>query len=159
MNFKQLREDFPTLRADPDLAYLDNACVTLKPDSVVNAIHDYYTTSPGCGGRSVHRYGTKVSQHTATARAKLATFINANSKTEMVFTRNATQSLNQVAHGMKWEKGDVVLTTDREHNSNLSHGFNSNGSKALTIGLLHRIQITHLTSKALRQHVLRQDRN
>jgi cysteine desulfurase/selenocysteine lyase len=93
--------------------------VTLKPDSVVNAIHDYYTTSPGCGGRSVHRYGTKISQHTATARAKLATFINANTKGEMVFTRNATQSLNQVAHGMKWEKDDVVLTTDREHNSNL----------------------------------------
>ena len=104
MNFKQLREDFPTLRAEPSLAYLDNACVTLKPDSVVNAIHDYYTTSPGCGGRSVHRYGTKISQHTATARAKLATFINANTKGEMVFTRNATQSLNQVAHGMKWEK-------------------------------------------------------
>ena len=119
MNFKKLREDFPTLRADPDLAYLDNACVTLKPDSVVDAIHDYYTTSPGCGGRSVHRYGTKISQHTAAARAKLTRFINAGDKNEVVFTRNATQSLNQVAHGLQWNEGDVVLTTDREHNSNL----------------------------------------
>ena len=119
MNFKKLREDFPTLRSDPNLAYLDNACVTLKPDSVVDAIHDYYTTSPGCGGRSVHRYGTKISQHTAAARAKLSRFINAGDKNEVVFTRNATQSLNQVAHGMQWSEGDVVLTTDREHNSNL----------------------------------------
>ena len=119
MNFKKLREDFPTLRADSNLAYLDNACVTLKPDSVVDAIHDYYTTSPGCGGRSVHRYGTKISQHTAAARAKLTRFINASDKNEVVFTRNATQSLNQVAHGMQWNEGDVVLTTDREHNSNL----------------------------------------
>ena len=119
MNFKKLREDFPTLRADSNLAYLDNACVTLKPDSVVDAIHDYYTTSPGCGGRSVHRYGTKISQHTAAARAKLTRFINASDKNEIVFTRNATQSLNQVAHGMQWNEGDVVLTTDREHNSNL----------------------------------------
>lgn len=119
MNFNDLREDFPTLRDDNPPAYLDNACVTLKPDSVVDAIHEYYTKGPGCGGRSVHRYGTKVSQATSASRAKLAKFLNAESNKEMVFTRNATQSLNQVAHGMKWEKGDVVLTTDREHNSNL----------------------------------------
>ena len=119
MNFKELREDFPTLRDDNPPAYLDNACVTLKPDSVVDAVHEYYTKGPGCGGRSVHRYGTKVSQATSASRAKLAKFLNAESNKEMVFTRNATQSLNQVAHGMKWEKGDVVLTTDREHNSNL----------------------------------------
>jgi cysteine desulfurase/selenocysteine lyase len=119
MNFNELREDFPTLRDDNPPAYLDNACVTLKPDSVVDAIHEYYTKGPGCGGRSVHRYGTKVSQATSASRAKLAKFLNAESNKEMVFTRNATQSLNQVAHGMKWEKGDVVLTTDREHNSNL----------------------------------------
>lgn len=119
MNFNKLREDFPTLRDDNPPAYLDNACVTLKPDSVVDAIHDYYTNGPGCGGRSVHRYGTKISQATSASRSKLAKFLNAESNNEIVFTRNATQSLNQVAHGMKWKKGDVVLTTDREHNSNL----------------------------------------
>ena len=45
--FSEKREDFPTLRNDDKLAYLDNACVTLKPDSVVNAISDYYTKHPG----------------------------------------------------------------------------------------------------------------
>jgi len=119
MDYRRLREDFPTLRAEDAPAYLDNACVTLKPDSVVNSIHDYYSKYPGCGGRSVHRYGTIVSKAVAQSRSKLQHFLNAESVNEVVFTRNATHSLNQVAHGLSWSKGDVVLTTDREHNSNL----------------------------------------
>ena len=71
MDFRKLREDFPTLRAENAPTYLDNACVTLKPDSVINSIHDYYTKTPSCGGRSVHRYGIKVSQSTAHSRSKL----------------------------------------------------------------------------------------
>lgn len=119
MDYRRLREDFPTLRAEDAPAYFDNACVTLKPDSVVNSIHDYYSKYPGCGGRSVHRYGTIVSKAVAQSRSKLQHFLNAESVNEVVFTRNATHSLNQVAHGLSWSKGDVVLTTDREHNSNL----------------------------------------
>ena len=49
----------------------------------------------------------------------MGTFLNAATPNEIVFTRNATHSINQIAHGMSWQKGDVVLTTDREHNSNL----------------------------------------
>lgn len=47
---------------DDPVAYLDNACVTLKPQSVIDSIQDYYINTPGCGGRSVHRYGTHVSK-------------------------------------------------------------------------------------------------
>ncbi len=119
MNPKTYRNDFPTLREDGAPTYLDNACVTLKPDSVVTAINDYYTKTPGCGGRSVHRYSTRVSRSTMESRIKLQRFLNAESSSEIVFTRNATHSLNQVAHGLSWEKGDIVLTSDREHNSNL----------------------------------------
>ena len=119
MNFKQRREDFPTLRLEDTPAYLDNACVTLKPDRVVEAVQEYYLVNPSCGGRSAHRYGTKVTQGARTARSNIASFINAETNSEVVFTRNATHSLNQVAHGLEWNKDDVVLTTDREHNSNL----------------------------------------
>ena len=59
---KNYRDDFPTLSGDHPPAYLDNACVTLKPQSVIDTIHRYYTETPGCGGRSVHRYGTAVSK-------------------------------------------------------------------------------------------------
>ena len=84
--FKHLREDFPTLRGENAPAYLDNACVTLKPDHVINSISDYYSMYPGCGGRSVHRYGTQVSRLVAEARNSIAKFINANSVSEVVFT-------------------------------------------------------------------------
>ena len=117
--FNRNREDFPTLRGEQAPAYLDNACVTLKPQSVIDAITRYYTETPGCGGRSVHRFGTAVSKSVSEARTKLGSFLNASSPNEIVFTRNATHSINQIAHGMKWSKGDIVLTTDREHNSNL----------------------------------------
>lgn len=113
------RADFPTLQGDDAPAYLDNACVTLKPQIVIDKIHQYYTQTPGCGGRSVHRYGTAVSKSVADARMKLAKFLNASSNREIVFTRNATHSINQIAHGLSWKAGDVVLTSDREHNSNL----------------------------------------
>ena len=103
---------------DP-VAYLDNACVTLKPQSVIDSIQDYYINTPGCGGRSVHRYGTHVSKIITQSRNKLANFLSSPSVSEIVFTRNATHSLNQIAKGLEWNKGDVVLTTDREHNSNL----------------------------------------
>ena len=113
------RNDFPTLQGEHPPAYLDNACVTLKPQSVINSIHQSYTETPGCGGRSVHRSGTAISKAVSDARTKLGSFLNAATPNEVVFTRNATHSINQIAHGMSWEKGDVVLTTDREHNSNL----------------------------------------
>ena len=119
MNTNKIREDFPTLREEDAPAYLDNACVTLKPDCVIDAVTEYYTKYPGCGGRSVHRYGTQVSKKVSDSRRSLASFINAPSVNEVIFTKNATQSINQIAHGMKWSEGDVVLTTDREHNSNL----------------------------------------
>ena len=116
---KNCRNDFPTLQGDSPPAYLDNACVTFKPQSVIDSIQRYYTETPGCGGRSVHRYGTAVSKSVVDARNKLGSFLNAATPNEIVFTRNATHSINQIAHGMKWNKGDVVLTSDREHNSNL----------------------------------------
>ena len=84
MMFNQLREDFPTLRGENAPAYLDNACVTLKPDSVINSISDYYSMYPGCGGRSVHRYGTQVSRLVSEARNSIAKFINADSVLSLI---------------------------------------------------------------------------
>ena len=117
--FKGRREDFPTLCEDNPPAYLDNACMTLRPKPVIEAIRSYYEQYPGCGGRAVHRYATTVTRKVVNCRAKLGQLINANEPGEVVFTNNATHSLNQVAKGLSWQKGDVVLTTDREHNSNL----------------------------------------
>ena len=117
--FSKFRQDFPPLEAETPPIYLDNACMTLRPKSVIEAIRSYYEESPGCGGRSVHRYATTVSRKMMNCRKKMAELFNANESNEIIFTKNATHSLNQVAKGLSWNKGDVVLTTDREHNSNL----------------------------------------
>ena len=93
--------------------------MTLRPYPVIEAIRSYYEDSPGCGGRSVHRYATIVSRKMSECRKKISELFNANNSNEIIFTKNATHSLNQVAKGLSWEKGDVILTTDREHNSNL----------------------------------------
>ena len=84
--FTQLREDFPVLREDDAPAYLDNACVTLKPQSVIDVVTQYYTETPGCGGRSVHRFGTTISKSVHDARVALSQFINAPSPKETIFT-------------------------------------------------------------------------
>ena len=117
--FSKFRQDFPTLEGENPPVYLDNACMTLRPKPVIEAIRSYYEESPGCGGRSVHRYATTVSRKMMNCRKKIAELFNANESNEIIFTKNATHSLNQVAKGLSWNKGDVVLTTDREHNSNL----------------------------------------
>ena len=119
MMFADKREDFPTLCADNPPAYLDNACMTLRPRPVIEAVRSYYEVTPGCGGRSAHRYAIEVSRKMSNCRNKLGKMFNVRETGEMIFTKNATHSLNQVAKGLSWEKGDIVLTTDREHNSNL----------------------------------------
>lgn len=117
--FNHLRDDFPTLNGEDPAVYLDNACMTLRPQPVIDAIRTYYEQSPGCGGRSVHRYANVVSRRMANCRKNLGKLFNAYQTNEIVFTKNATHSLNQVAKGLSWDEGDIVLTTDREHNSNL----------------------------------------
>ena len=117
--FSKYRADFPTLNVDNPPVYLDNACMTLRPNLVIDAIRSYYEETPGCGGRSVHRYATTVSRKMMNCRRKMGELFNANESNEIIFTKNATHSLNQVAKGLSWQEGDVVLTTDREHNSNL----------------------------------------
>ena len=117
--FSKYRADFPTLNVENPPVYLDNACMTLRPNSVIDAIRSYYEETPGCGGRSVHRYATTVSRKMMNCRRKMGELFNANESNEIIFTKNATHSLNQVAKGLSWQEGDVVLTTDREHNSNL----------------------------------------
>ena len=119
MMFSKYRSDFPTLNREKPPVYLDNACMTLRPYPVIEAIRSYYEDSPGCGGRSVHRYATIVSRKMSECRKKISELFNANNSNEIIFTKNATHSLNQVAKGLSWEKGDIILTTDREHNSNL----------------------------------------
>lgn len=122
MDVKNIREDFPVLRRPIGgklPIYFDNACMTLRPMQVVQAINDYYENYPACGGRSIHKFGLKVTELCDNAREKVRHLIGAELSKEIVFTKNTTEAINLVANSLGLKKGDTVVTTDIEHNSNL----------------------------------------
>ncbi len=117
MDVVSIRKDFPTVRNGKGV-YLDSACQSLKPDCVIQKITEYYNEYPACGGRSVHSMGTRVSMEMDETREKLARFFGCDDPNEFVFTKNTTEGMNTIARGFGLKKGDVVVTTDVEHNSN-----------------------------------------
>jgi cysteine desulfurase / selenocysteine lyase len=117
MNMPDVRNDFPTMRKGKGV-YLDSACQSLRPDSVIDAVVEYYTEYPTCGGRSVHSMATAVSVRIDETRERLASFFGTDDPNCYVFTRNCTEGINTVAYGLGLKKGDAVVTLDTEHNSN-----------------------------------------
>lgn len=118
MNVDKLRQDFPALQKN-NIIYFDNACMTFKPIQVIEKMNEYYKEYPACGARSLHRLGKKVDEEVAAARSNVQKLINAKSTEEIIFTRNTTEGINLVANSLALKSGDVVLGTDKEHNSNL----------------------------------------
>jgi cysteine desulfurase/selenocysteine lyase len=116
---KKIRKDFKILNGEKVPIYFDNACISLKPDRVVEAMDQYYYEFPACAGRSAHKMGDKVTKKVKEARQIVAKFINANSEKEIIFTRNATEGINLLVNSFLFKAGDVVLVTGKEHNSNL----------------------------------------
>lgn len=112
------RLDFEIL-SKGELVYFDNACQTLRPKQVIAAMTEYYQQYPACGGRSMHRLAATVSHKVDEARTLVAQFIGAKHKDEIIFTRNTTEGINLVANSLPLTAGDVVVTSDKEHNSNL----------------------------------------
>jgi cysteine desulfurase / selenocysteine lyase len=119
---EEWRRDFPALAARPGQAppvYLDSACMSLVPTAVLAAMEEYYRDFPGCAGRSLHRFAEEVGRRYEGARAGFARFLGRADPAGVVFVRNATEAINLVGQGLSYQRGDRVLVTDREHNSNL----------------------------------------
>jgi cysteine desulfurase/selenocysteine lyase len=122
MDLDAIRAQFPALgpRADGSTPhYLDSACMSLVPRPVLAAMEEYYRDFPGCAGRSLHRFASKVGDRVAAAREGYATFLHAADASSVVFLRNATEAINLVGQGLDWHPGERVLISDQEHNSNL----------------------------------------
>lgn len=114
---EKIRKDFPAL--DKGMIYLDNACMSLKPVQVIEAMNEYYKEYPSCGGRSSHAWAMHVEEKVAEARIRVQKFLNARSADEIIFTRNTTESINLVARGLSLQAGDEIIISNKEHNSNL----------------------------------------
>jgi len=120
-----LREDFPILEREMNghpLVYLDSAATTQKPVQVLDTIDRFYRTMNANVHRGAYELSAEATDAYEGARAKVASFINAGSPNEVVFTRGATSGLNFIAygHGLNVLKpGDKVVLTIMEHHSNI----------------------------------------
>jgi cysteine desulfurase/selenocysteine lyase len=121
-----LRKDFPILNREVHpgipLVYLDSTATTQKPRSVLDAMDTFYRANNSNINRGVHTLAEEATAKYEQARAAVAKFVNAPSAEQIIFTRNATESINLVAytwarHNLK--TGDLVILTEMEHHSNL----------------------------------------
>ncbi len=119
---EKIREDFPLLRGNANLVYLDNAATAQKPQRVIDAVSDFYSR----GNANIHRGLYHLSQEATSAfelaRSRAAKFLNAREPRECVFTRGATEAVNLVA--ASWgaanlREGDEILLTQAEHHADI----------------------------------------
>ena len=116
-----IKKDFPILK-NTNMVYLDSGATTQKPEKVLNAISEYYEKSNANPHRGAYDLSIEATRLYDEAREKVAKFINSNDEKQIVFTRNATESLNLIAYCYALEnlkKDDKVLLSIMEHHSNL----------------------------------------
>lgn len=124
LDVKALRAQFPILQREIDgkpLVYLDNAATTQKPQVVLDAIIDFYTTTNANVHRGAHSLSDEATRRYEKARDDVAAFINANSREEVIWTAGTTEAINLVARGLGQllKAGEEVVVTEMEHHANL----------------------------------------
>ena len=120
----EIRADFPILHQEihgKPLIYLDSAATSQKPLAVLDALSHYYEKDNANVHRSAHSLSIRATEGYEGSRDKLAKFVNAASRQEIIFTRNATEAINLVAYS--WglnhlQPGDEIITSVMEHHSN-----------------------------------------
>src|SRR5437016_9036819 len=121
----RIREDFPILAMEvygKPLIYLDNAASAQKPKAVLDRLHHAYTAEYANVHRGLHYLANAATEAYEDAREKVARFLNAPRKEEIVFTRNATEAINLVAYTFGRERikaGDEIVLSIMEHHSNI----------------------------------------
>ena len=121
----EVRADFPILHQQVNgqpLVYLDNAATSQKPQAVLDAMTHYYEADNANVHRGVHTLSARATEAYEGARDKVAAFVNADSRDEIVFTRNASEAINLVAYAWglsELSPGDEILLSVMEHHSNL----------------------------------------
>nr|WP_220793195.1 cysteine desulfurase [Nocardioides stalactiti] len=118
-----VRKDFPilerTLAGGVPLVYLDSANTSQKPQVVIDAMVDHLERHNANIARAMHQLGAESTAAFEEARDKVAAFLNARSRNEVVFTKNATEALNLLARTIELGPGDNVVITEMEHHSNI----------------------------------------
>ena len=125
IDWLRVRADFPildrTVHGKP-LVYLDNANTAQKPRAVIEAVDRFYRTHNANVSRAVHQLGEEATAGYEAARDKLAAFIGANHRDEVVFTSGTTMAINLVAYSHalpRLQPGDAILVTTMEHHADI----------------------------------------
>lgn len=122
---ERIRRDFPILREHvhgKPLVYLDNAATSQKPETVINAISNYYRQDNANIHRGVHLLSQRSTDEYEASRSAIQRFLNARESREIIFVRGATEAINLVAQTYgrtNVNRGDEVLITAMEHHSNI----------------------------------------
>ena len=125
INIDQIRNDFPVLSRKINghqLVYLDNAATTHKPRSVINSLVDFYENHNSNVHRGVHTLSMEATDKFEEAREKISSFINSQTSQSIIWTRNASESLNIISYSWGNKnigEGDEILLSPMEHHSNL----------------------------------------
>ncbi len=125
MDVKRIRNDFPLLSREVNgnpLVYLDNAATAQKPQTVLDALNNYYLQENSNVHRGVHTLSQTATDHFEQVREKMRSHINAKSTAEIIFTRGTTEGINLVAYAYGnhfIHAGDEIIITTLEHHSNI----------------------------------------
>lgn len=121
MNVEEIKKDFPIFN-NRDVVYLDSGATTQKPQCVIDAISKFYENNNANPHRGAYSLSIEATEVYESTRRKIAKFINAKSPEEIIFTKNASESLNLVAYSYGLDnlnENDEVLLSIMEHHSNL----------------------------------------
>jgi len=124
-NVDEVRDDFPVLDRTVDgerLVYLDNAATSQKPQTVIDAVSEFYEEYNANVHRGLHTLSQEASEAYEEAHDRLAEFLGAEGRENIVFTSNTTEGVNAVAFGWGMhhvEEGDNIVLTQMEHHSSL----------------------------------------
>lgn len=125
LDVARIRKDFPILFRQVNghpLIYLDSASTSQKPQQVIDAVSDYYERINANVHRGAYTLADEATTAYESARSRVASFLNASSPAEIVFTRGTTQAINMIAYGWglnRLTEGDKIVLTVAEHHSNL----------------------------------------
>ena len=121
MNTEQIKKDFPLLENE-NITYLDSGATTQKPIQVIKAVEEFYQKYNANPHRGAYSLSVEATEQYENTRTKIAKFINAKHREEIIFSKNATESLNLIAYSYgldNLKKDDEVIISIMEHHSNL----------------------------------------
>ena len=121
MEINNIKKDFPLLENE-NITYLDSGATTQKPIKVIKAVEEFYQKYNANPHRGAYSLSVEATEQYENTRTKIAKFINAKHREEIIFSKNATESLNLIAYSYgidSLKKDDEVVISIMEHHSNL----------------------------------------